>query len=69
MWFKKQGWLYEPVNAYGWTVVIIAAAFLGSVYVSYSKHSFAFIELIYKIYPHYISTFLLYLWIGSQKSK
>ena len=69
MWFKKQGWLYAPVNMYGWIVIAVAAAFLVSVYSAYSKHSFAFMELVYKIYPHYICTFLLYLWIGSHKSK
>ena len=67
--FKKSGWLYWPVNIAGWVLVILGIIFLVSVYTTYHKHSHGAGDLIYKIYPHYIGTFLLYLWIGDKTSK
>ena len=69
VWFKKTGWLYWPANILGWILVIAGVIFLVSVYTTYHKHSHGAGDLIYKIFPHYIGTFLLYLWIGDKTSK
>ena len=67
--FKKMGWLYKPANILGWILLAAAVVFLVSVYTTYHKHSHGAGDLIYKIYPHYIGTFLLYLWVGHKSSK
>lgn len=69
MWFKKAGWLYKPANIFGWVLMVVAVVFLYSVYTTYNAHAHGFGDLSYKIYPHYVSTFLLYLWVGSRTSK
>lgn len=67
--FKKMGWVYKPTGIIGWVLIALAIAFLVSVYTTYHKHSHGFEDLVYKIYPFYISTFLLYVWVGSKSSK
>lgn len=69
IWFKKNGWLYQPVNIIGWVLIAVAVVFLVSIYTTYNKHAHGFEDLAYKIYPHYVSTFLLYLWVGYKTSK
>ena len=67
--FEKRGWLYWPANLAGWILIIAGLVFLVSVYITYEKHARSTGDLIYRIYPHYVATFLLYLWIGSKTSK
>lgn len=67
--FRKMGWLYKPVSILGWIILIAAVVFLVSVYTTYNKHAHGFEDLAYKIYPHYIATFLLYQWIAHKSSK
>jgi hypothetical protein len=67
--FKKNGWLYQPDNLLAWALVIIGVAFLVSVYTTYEKHARGTGDLVYRIYPHYVSTFLLYIWVGYKTSK
>ncbi|OGL26015.1 hypothetical protein A2708_02510 [Candidatus Saccharibacteria bacterium RIFCSPHIGHO2_01_FULL_49_21] len=67
--FEKWGWLYRPANLGAWILIILGAIFLVSVYFTYEKHARGTGDLIYRIYPHFVATFLLYIWVGYKTSK
>ncbi len=69
VWFKKTGWLYQPVHVAGWIVLALGIIFLVSVYSAYNARAHGFGDLTYKIFPHYVCTFLLYIWVGYNTSK
>jgi hypothetical protein len=67
-WFKQTGLLYCPISIPGWTTTLLAFVFC--------VHSFRFVDgrshsvsdTFYGVFPYWIPTFLLWLWIASKTS-
>lgn len=67
-WFKRLGPLYRPVSVPGWTITLIACAFCVHIFRFVDGRSHSVSDTFYGIFPYWIPTFLLWLWIASRTS-
>ncbi len=68
-WFKKIGWLYIPTSWQGFVIVTVFIAFCLHIFLFIDSSSHSVSDIVYGIFPYIIPALLVYLWIGSEKSK
>jgi hypothetical protein len=68
LWFRRFGWFYRPVHAFGWIVLLAALAFLGNVFLVLDAHAHSVSDVLYNFYAYAAPTFLGLMWIGSRTS-
>jgi len=67
-WFIPLGPLYRPVSILGWTITSLALAFCVHIFRFVDGRSHSVSDTFYGIFPYWIPTFLLWLWIASRTS-
>ena len=67
-WFKAWGWLYYPVSWQGVIVSVVALLFLIHIFVVVDGHMHSVSDTLYGIFPYWIPTILLWLWIAAKFS-
>jgi hypothetical protein len=67
-WFKLCGWLYRPVTASAWAVVLLALGFCVHIFVFFDTRSHSVTDTLYHIFPLVVPTFLLVEWIARKTS-
>jgi len=67
-WFKPFGPLYRPVSVLGWMITLSAGAFCVHIFRFVDGRSHSVSDTFYGIFPYWIPTFLLWLWIASRTS-
>ena len=65
-WFKRAGPIYRPVSIPGWTITLFALAFCVQIFRFVDVRSHSVSDTFYGIFPYWIPTFLLWLWIASR---
>jgi hypothetical protein len=65
LWFKPLGLLFRPVSVAGWTISVLAAAFCLHIFRFVDGRSHSVSDTLYGIFPYWVPTFLLWLWIAS----
>jgi hypothetical protein len=68
-WFARLGWLYRPVSPAGVVITLLSLAFCLNVFVAVDRHSHSVADTLYGIYPFFICTFLLWLWVAGQTTE
>lgn len=66
LWFKRWGWFYRPVHAFGYVVALAALAFLVQVFLALDRHSHSATDTLYHYYCYAAPTFLGLMWIASR---
>jgi hypothetical protein len=67
-WFRPFGFIFLPVSIAGWVVSIVAAAFCVHIFLFVDSHSHSVSDTLYGIFPYWVPTFLIWLWIAERTS-
>ena len=65
-WFKQFGLFVRPISVVGWIVTLLAFAFCVQIFVFVDNHSHSVSDTLYGIFPYWVPTFLLWLWIAGR---
>ena len=68
-WFREWGWLYYPISWQGLILLLLVLIFWVQVFLAIDRHSHSVIDTLYGIFPYYVPSFLLLLWIASKTSQ
>ena len=68
-WFRKTVWSYRPVSVEGWLVCVLAIVFCASVLISVNRSTHSMSDLLYGIFPYFVSMFTVVGWVASHTSK
>jgi hypothetical protein len=68
-WFREQGWIYVPNNKNGYilTLSILIFNILAFIIINHSSRSIN--ETLYDMFPYFVPSFGMLLWIASESSK
>ena len=69
VWFTPMGWIYRPISAVGWMLVLLAAVFCGKVFVRIDGLSHSASDTFYGLFPYVVPTLMLLNWIASKTSR
>jgi hypothetical protein len=67
-WFKPFGFVFVPVSIPGWVISLLAAAFCLHIFLFVDGHSHSVSDTLYGVFPYWVPTFLLWVWIAGQTS-
>ena len=67
-WFKRWGWFYLPIHAFGWLTSLAAFAFVAHIFVMLDEHAHSVTDMLYQFYVFAAPTFLGLMWIASRTS-
>jgi len=67
-WFRPFGFVFRPVSIPGWTITLLALAFCVHIFLFVDGHSHSVSDTLYGIFPYWVPTFLMWVWIASQTS-
>ncbi len=67
-WFEPIGIVFRPVSVAGWIATLLAIAFCVHIFLFVDGRSHSVSDTFYGVFPYWIPTFLLWLWIASQTS-
>ena len=67
-WFKPFGPVFRPVSIAGWIITLIAGAFCVHIFLFVDGRSHSVSDTFYGVFPYWVPTFLLWLWIASRTS-
>lgn len=67
-WFKPLGPVFRPVSLAGWIITLLAVAFCVHIFLFVDGRSHSVSDTFYGVFPYWVSTFLLWLWIASRTS-
>ena len=68
-WFRPFGFVFVPVSIPGRTITLLAVAFCVHIFWFVEGHSHSVSDTLYSVFPYWIPTFLLWVWIASQTSE
>jgi len=68
LWFKPFGMIFRPVSIAGWILTLLAAAFCIHIFLFVDGRSHSVPDTFYGVFPYWVPTFLLWLWIASRTS-
>ena len=68
MWFKAWGLAYRPVSAAGWILSLGAIAFCAHIFLFVDGRSHSVSDTFYGIFPYWVPTLLVWLWIAGRTS-
>ena len=67
-WFKPVGPVFRPISLPGWIITFVALAFCAQIFWFVNGRSHSVSDTLYGIFPYWVPTFLLWVWIAGQKS-
>jgi hypothetical protein len=67
-WFKPFGLVFLPVSIPGWMATIFAAAFCAHIFLFVDGHSHSVSDTLYGVFPYWVPTFLLWIWLAGRTS-
>jgi hypothetical protein len=65
-WFRPFGCVFLPVSILGWMITLLAAAFSVHIFWFVDGRSHSASDTLYGVFPYWVPTFLLWVWIASQ---
>jgi len=68
-WFSSFGILHYPISFQGWTLTIVAAAFMLNVFVAIDRNSHSVIDTLYGIFPYWAPTLIILELTAQRTSK
>ena len=66
--FKKAGWFYLPISAFGWIVLLVYLAVNVQFFLAIDRHSHSVSDTLINFFPYFISLSAFYWWIASNSS-
>ena len=66
VWFRPWGWIYRPVAAIGWLLVLLTAVFCGKVFVMIDHLSHSASDTFYGVFPYIVPSLMLLNWVASK---
>jgi hypothetical protein len=67
-WFKPFGFIFLPVSIPGWIISTLAVAFCLHIFLFVDGRSHSVSDTLYGVFPYWVPTFLLWIWIASRSS-
>ncbi len=67
-WFKPFGFIFLPTSIPGWMISILAIAFCLHIFLFVDGRSHSVTDTLYGVFPYWVPTFLLWIWIASRSS-
>jgi hypothetical protein len=67
-WFKPFGFVFRPVSITGWILSLLALAFCVHIFLFVDGKSHSVSDTLYGVFPYWIPTFLVWIWIASRTS-
>jgi hypothetical protein len=68
-WFKSFGLIFLPISFAGWVMTALAVAFCVHTFLFVDGHSHSVSDTLYGIFPYWVPTFLLWVWIAGRTSE
>jgi hypothetical protein len=68
-WFRPWGVVFLPTTFAGWLVTLLPAAFCVQVFLAVDRRSHSVSDTLYGIFPFWVPTFLLWVWVASKTSR
>jgi hypothetical protein len=69
VWFKKVGWIYQPISIAGWIITIITILLCSQIFLFVDSHSHSVSDTFYGVFPYIVSYLVVAGWIASNTSK
>ena len=67
-WFKRWGWVYQPVHPFGYVTLLAALLFIGHIFLVLDARAHSVTDFLYSFYLYAAPTFLGLMWICSRTS-
>ena len=68
-WFRRAGPVFRPISVAGWLLTLFAFSFCVHIFFFVDSRSHSVSDTLYGIFPYWVPTFLLWLWIASRTSE
>jgi hypothetical protein len=69
VWFKKVGWIYQPISIAGWIITIITILLCSQIFLFVDSHSHSVSDTFYGVFPYIVSYLVVAGWIASNTCK
>jgi hypothetical protein len=69
VWFKKLGWIYQPITIIGWIITVITILLCAQIFIFFDSHSHSVSDTFYGVFPYIVSYLVVAGWIASNTSK
>jgi hypothetical protein len=67
-WFKPYGWIHVPVSLPGALITLGIVLFCVQVFTAIDRTSHSATDTLYRIFPFFACSFLLFEWIASRSN-
>ena len=68
VWFKKVGWIYQPVSIWGWLIALVTILLCVQVFVAVDARSHSVSDTFYGVFPYIIAYLVVAGGIASNTS-
>ena len=68
IWFKKVGWIYQPISIWGWIIALITILLCVQVFAAVDARSHSVSDTFYGVFPYIIAYLVVAWWIASNTS-
>ncbi len=69
VWFKKVGWIYQPITIIGWIITVITILLCAQIFIFVNSHSHSVSDTFYGVFPYIVSYLVVAGWIASNTSE
>ena len=69
LWFKKRGWIYQPVSLIGWIIALVTILLIIQVFIAVDMRSHSVSDTFYGVLPYIVSYLVIAGWIASNTSE
>lgn len=69
IWFKKAGWIYQPISIFGWLIAIVTILLCVQVFIAVDARSHSVSDTFYGVFPYIVAYLVVAGWIVSNTSK
>ena len=66
VWFRPWGWIYRPVAAIGWMLMLLTLVFCGKVFLAVDHLSHSVSDTVYGVFPYIVPSLMLLNWVASK---
>ena len=68
IWFKKVGWIYQPISVVGWIIALITIVLCVQVFIAVDARSHSVSDTFYGVFPYIVAYLVVAGWIASNTS-
>jgi hypothetical protein len=65
IWFKRSGWIYQPVSFAGWSITLLTFAMCAWFFIVIDRHSHSVSDTLIGFFPYGVCFWVVTFWIAS----